>query len=189
MQLYELTHQIADRQRKRVNLNLAGFDNSAMAADIKLDIVSLASQLLRNAISHGVEPSEERHTHGKPEAGEITLALYDQGTRGLSLVCEDDGRGIDFKKLTQNALAKGLISERDSTSITPSRIINLLLANRLSSNDSADQDSGRGVGLSLVKELTSKLGGKISLQTKAMSGTRFTVRLPSLTTQSLSKAG
>ncbi|GAA6139151.1 hypothetical protein NBRC116583_28980 [Arenicella sp. 4NH20-0111] len=189
VQLYELTHQIADRQRKRVNLNLAGFDNSAVAADIKLDIVSLASQLLRNAISHGVEPSEERHTHGKPEAGEITLALYDQGTRGLSLVCEDDGRGIDFKKLTQNALAKGLISERDSTSITPSRIINLLLANRLSSNDSADQDSGRGVGLSLVKELTSKLGGKMSLQTKPMSGTRFTVRLPSLTTQSLSKAG
>lgn len=186
--LYELTQSIALRQQKAVTLSLAGFENRALSQEVKLDMVSLASQLLRNAIAHGVESTQERCSQGKPASGQVTLALYDQGEQGLSLVCEDDGRGIDFATLTEKALIKGLINQHERESITQSQIINLLLSNRLSSNDSADKDSGRGVGLSLVKKLTSKLGGNIALQTKVSSGTRFTIRFPNVNQQRLSEA-
>ncbi len=176
--LTELATEIAERQGKMVHLSVAGFDSSSIATEQKLDIVSLASQLLRNAVAHGIEPSLERQSKNKDVEGQVTLALYDQGNKGFRLVCEDDGKGMDFAALTQKAVENGLISKDESKSIAPGRIINLLLSNRLSSKDEADEDAGRGVGLTVVGDISTRLGGKVALQTKPSGGTRFTIRFP-----------
>ena len=51
--------------------------------------------LLRNAVSHGAEPPEERVARGKPERAEVTLELASRGGR-LAISIRDDGRGPDL---------------------------------------------------------------------------------------------
>ena len=104
------------------------------------------------------------------------LALYDQGNQGYRLICEDDGKGLDFHELAQKAIKEGLINETNAGKISPSQITNLLLTKRLSIKNDANEDAGRGVGLNVVSELSTSLGGKMSLQTKPSGGTRFTIR-------------
>ena len=80
--LNQLAHSIAQRQGKKIHLSIAGFDSNKITPQKKLDIVSLASQLLRNAVSHGIETPSERVSTGKIADGQIVLALYDQGNQG-----------------------------------------------------------------------------------------------------------
>lgn len=177
-QLHSLAHKLATRQNKAVQIRLAGFDSEAIPANQKLDILSLSTQLLRNAISHGIEKPEQRVKNGKSTIGTITLSLYNQESDNFCLVCEDDGQGMDFKKLTEKAIDAGLINENEKHQVTHARIVNLVLSNKLSSKDDIDEDSGRGVGLSVVSQIISKLNGKISLKTKRAEGTRFTISFP-----------
>ena len=146
-----------------------------------MDLISLTSQLLRNAISHGIEVPTERARIGKNQIGNVNLSLFNQGENGFKLICEDDGNGIDFDKLEKNAQAAGLIDSNKAKQTSPVQILNLLLTNRLSSKDEADSDSGRGVGLNVVGEIATRLGGKATLKTRPTEGTRFTIRFPKTT--------
>ena len=56
--------------------------------------------LLRNAISHGIETREERASKGKSPVGSLTLRLDSQRGR-LIVEVEDDGRGVDLKKVAK----------------------------------------------------------------------------------------
>ena len=173
----ELVKTLGDRQGKKINLRVAGFDNHNIPSDQKMDIISLASQLLRNAVSHGIESSSTRSDSGKPIVGEIMLVLFDHGNDDFSLVCEDDGCGVNFVALTKKAIKEKLISLAEVHSVKPSQIFNLLLSSKLSSKDSVNSDAGRGVGLTVVGEIATKLGAKVSLKTNPNSGSRFTVRI------------
>ena len=182
-QLLELAQQASERQHKKVSLSVAGFDGVDITANRKKDIYSLASQLLRNAISHGIEPSEQRSSAGKEESGQVSMVLYQDAHGGLKLVCEDDGNGVDFAALSRKAVDQGLISSANGQNIKPQSILNLMLQNRLSSRDLVDVDAGRGAGLSVVGDTALKLGAKVSLQTKPGKGTRFTLKIPAAAPQ------
>lgn len=178
--LTELAQQIAARQAKKVNLSLAGFENAELPNDMRLNVVSMASQLLRNALAHGIESPTNRQQQGKNEHGKVTLALFSEGRDSYRLICEDDGSGFDFSALAESAIEAGLISAEQRDSVTSSQLAQLVLSSKLSSKQSADDDAGRGVGLKVVSDLAKKLGGKVSLQTKLNEGTRFTVRFSAL---------
>ena len=178
--LKELAQTIAKRQEKKVSLSLAGFDGIGVPSKIKLDLVSLASQLLRNAIAHGIETPDSRKGEGKSETGNISIALFEHGSDGYRLICEDDGAGIDFDALTKKAIEEGLMSEQQLSSTSRSEIINLLLSKPLSTKDSSDEDAGRGLGMTVIGDLVKKMGGKVSLSTKMAKGTRFTINIPQI---------
>ena len=177
-QLLSLAEQMSKRQGKKVNVDIAGFDNPTLNLTSKADVISLTSQLLRNAISHGIEQPEFRKKSGKSEIGHVSIALYRDQLGGLKLTCEDDGTGVDFDTLTDKALAQGLIKQDKAHKTSTQSILNLMLANRLSSRDTVDQDSGRGAGLSVVGATASKIGATLALQTGKGKGTRFTLKIP-----------
>lgn len=174
--LTELAQSIAGRQGKKVFLSLAGFENPNLPSSARLNTVSMASQLLRNALSHGIEKPAARSMRGKNEEGKITLALFEENNNGYKLVCEDDGNGFDFNTLSEKAVASGLVTEIQRKRLKPSGLLNIMLNNSLSSKSDADQDAGRGVGLKVINDLAKALGGKVALQTKPREGSRFIVR-------------
>ncbi|MEO0974472.1 MAG: ATP-binding protein, partial [Pseudomonadota bacterium] len=178
--LSELAMSVANRQQKNIALSIAGFDNRKLSPSARLHVASLASQLLRNAIAHGIELPDERRTIQKPTQGQVSLVLYDLGSQGYRLVCEDDGAGVDYKRLARSAVEAGLMSKAEAARVDPRKLISLMLANRLSTRTQADADAGRGAGMSVIGDLVGKLGAKISVQSKADRGTRFTVRIPAL---------
>jgi two-component system chemotaxis sensor kinase CheA len=126
---------------------------------------------IRNALAHGIESPDERRAAGKAASGKLGLAVRGDA-QGITLELSDDGRGVDFEKVRSKAKALGLphASEND--------LLEALFSDGFSTTDHATELSGRGVGLSALREAARGLGGIVSLHTKRGQGTTVRVRFP-----------
>ncbi len=185
--LFDFVEDISARQHKDVKLFLAGFDGVNLDVELRKHLQSLANQLVGNAICHGVEAPQERLLAGKMSTGQVSLALYRSGTEGFKLICEDDGSGIDFEKLANTAVEKGLLDSRELVDLNPRRLLALMMSNRLSSRSEVDFDAGRGIGLNVVGEITKKINAKVSLQTRPGKGSKFTINIPDVNELTIKK--
>lgn len=134
-------------------------------------------QLLRNAIVHGIEVPEQRKQMSKPETGAIRLAASHQGDY-VTLEIEDDGNGIDIKKLRRVLEARKELSARELDRLTEQELLHAIFLPGISTRDEADGNAGRGVGLDVVKENVERMNGSIDVETFPGVGTRFSIRIP-----------
>ncbi len=133
--------------------------------------------LLRNAIDHGLETTEERLRQGKPRQGTVLLRARHEGNN-VYIEVEDDGAGIDSKRVTARAVEKGLISPKEAELLTPEEAVDLLFQSGFSTAENITDISGRGVGLDVVKSKIEALNGEIFVDTKVGKGTKFRIKLP-----------
>jgi two-component system chemotaxis sensor kinase CheA len=131
--------------------------------------------LVRNAISHGLEPPEERRAAGKPAAGTVVLRAKTGGDT-VVIDIEDDGRGIDRAGVAARARQLGLLDPQDT--LDDARLLEVLSAPGFSTRDEADRISGRGVGLDAVQKAVHGLGGTFALRSAPGRGSCFTIQLP-----------
>jgi len=131
--------------------------------------------LVRNAVSHGLEPLEERLAQRKAPEGRLTLQAM---TTGQNVVIEvaDDGRGIDPERVRQRA--KGPSALAPDVPLDDDALLNLICLPGFSTRSEADRESGRGVGMDVVKRAVEGLSGTLSLSTEKGMGTRFRIELP-----------
>lgn len=134
-------------------------------------------QFLRNAIAHGIESPEERRKAGKSEKGTIRLAAYHEGDY-VTLEIEDDGRGIDLKKLRKVLEGRNELSAHELSCLKDSELSYAIFLPGVSTHDRIDGDAGRGVGLDVVKENVERMNGTIEVETHLGRGTRFIIRIP-----------
>ena len=131
--------------------------------------------LVRNAVSHGFEPAEERLAAGKPEEGTLTLSAASVG-HTVVLEVADDGKGIDAAAVAARARALG--HDVPSGPLDARTVLDLICAPGFSTRDETDRASGRGVGMAVVKTTVEELNGTLALQTAPGEGTRFIIELP-----------
>lgn len=131
--------------------------------------------LVRNAVSHGLESADERIEQGKQAAGRLTLRAATAGETVLIEIA-DDGRGIDKDRVALRAHEKGLLPA--GAVLDDAELLEMICLPGFSTRDAADRESGRGVGMDVVRKTVEELGGRISLATKKGAGTRFTIELP-----------
>jgi len=131
--------------------------------------------LVRNAVSHGLESESERLAAGKSTEGRLTLKASTSGNT-VMISIEDDGRGIDIEKVIEKAKSLNLLDM--DTGIDQNMLLGILCSPGFSTRDEADRASGRGVGMTVVKNAVTELGGSIKLESKKNAGTRFTIQLP-----------
>lgn len=130
--------------------------------------------LVRNACDHGIESPEERIRSGKSEEGVVILRAFQEGTNLLIKVI-DDGRGINRKKVYEKAVSLGL---EVPPSIDDPSVFNLIFLPGFSTKDEVSDISGRGVGMDVVRNSISSLGGKIDVNSKEGEGTEITLTIP-----------
>lgn len=133
--------------------------------------------LLRNALDHGLESTEERRKNGKREQGSIFLRARHEGNN-VYIEVEDDGCGINADKVFAKALEKGIISAAQRDSFTLNDAVSLLFSSGFSTAQDITDVSGRGVGLDVVKSKIESLNGEIMVESKPGKGTRFQIKLP-----------
>jgi two-component system, chemotaxis family, sensor kinase CheA len=133
--------------------------------------------LLRNAVSHGIEPSAERIGKGKSRTGLVTLEVDANGQR-LTVTLQDDGRGVDLARVAEVAVRDGLLSQSDVTHSSPQELTRILFRPGFSTSRAVTNLSGRGMGLSVVYEAIRRLQGDLDLQPAAGSGTRISLSVP-----------
>ncbi|AUT01200.1 two-component hybrid sensor and regulator [Nostoc sp. CENA543] len=161
---------------KQVELMIEGGDTliDKMILDHLTDPLT---HMLNNAIAHGIETPDIRQAAGKVPGGIITIRAFHQGNQTVISV-GDDGAGIDTDKIKTLALKRGLITQAQAKAMSRLEIYDLLFQAGFSTKDEADEISGRGVGMDVVRSEISEIRGIVNTDSTLGKGTTFTIRLP-----------
>ncbi|WP_420127833.1 chemotaxis protein CheA [Longimicrobium sp.] len=159
-------------KRVRVELRGEGTELDKATADALLDPLQ---HLVRNAVDHGLETPEERRAAGKPETGTVFLSAAQEGDR-VRIEVEDDGRGLDRARIEARGRALGLVAAE--AELEPEEVDDLLFRPGFSTRVEADEVSGRGVGLDVVREAVEQLRGQVRVEEGEEGGTRFVLLVP-----------
>jgi two-component system chemotaxis sensor kinase CheA len=133
--------------------------------------------LLRNALDHGMEPPDARVAAGKSAQGTVRLAAYQEGTQ-VVIEVGDDGRGMDVKRILAKAVSQGLVSAAHAEQLDAESALDFVFAPGFSTAEAVTSVSGRGVGLDVVRNKITSLGGAIEVDNRPGEGTTFRIRLP-----------
>jgi len=174
--LARVVRQISREVGKEIRLVITGAETEID----KLIVEELSDPLMhmiRNAIDHGIEAGQGRVEVGKPLAGTIALNAFQKGNH-VMIEVEDDGRGIDLSRLTEKAISLGKLTRSEAEEMSRDEALALIFLPGLSTRESADDVSGRGVGMDIVKTNISKLGGVIDVHSETGIGTKMTITLP-----------
>jgi two-component system chemotaxis sensor kinase CheA len=174
-----MVRDLANISKKEVILEISGGDvelDKRVLEQIKDPII----HLLRNAIDHGIELPEERHSAGKPTLGTIRLAAEQQG-KDIAISVSDDGAGLDLEAIRQAANRRGVVN---ANAMTDAELVELIYTPGFSTSPIITDISGRGVGLDVVRRNVENLRGRISVDWTLGIGSRFTLILPLTLTSS-----
>ena len=172
--LYRIVRQTSKELNKRVNLEIRG-------SQVELDRSVLdkmgapLEHMLRNAIAHGLEERDVRLARGKPDIGEISLALKQEGNE-IILSFSDDGAGLDLERIRARAIKSGLLGADET--VDPAHLADMIFTPGFSTANEVSQIAGRGVGMDVVKTEVSSLGGRIEIVTTPGHGTEFRIYIP-----------
>lgn len=174
MQLEQHVRLLARRIDKPIEVTVSA-GGVQLERDVTEHVWDSLVHLVRNAVAHGIESAAERGD--KPEAGRIRLSAESSGP-DVVIAVEDDGRGLDPRKLRAAASAAGVLSEEQSQLLTDREAVQLIFRHGFSTEEQVDDVSGRGVGLDVVKDKIEKLGGSVTVETTPNVGTRFILTVP-----------
>jgi len=167
---------IARSLGKKVELEINGL-SIQVDRDVLEKMEAPMNHILRNALDHGIESPAERKSAGKPEQATIRITAGHSGGM-LSIIIDDDGRGIDIKRLRQKVIEKKLVTREMSGKLSEEELLEFLYLPSFSTKDEITDLSGRGVGLDVVLDTVRKFHGSVETLTKLGEGTRFHLRLP-----------
>lgn len=166
-QFPRMVRDLSLREGKQVEFRMEG-------GDVELDRTVLSglggalAHLLRNAVDHGIDKS-----------GTIVLSAKHMNDR-VHVSVVDNGVGIDYDRVKQVAIERGIIAEDAATHLRKQEITELLFHPNMSTNTEVTDISGRGVGLSAVHSFVKEVGGHISVISPVSDGkgTKFLLDLP-----------
>ncbi|MEC1546234.1 chemotaxis protein CheA [Bacillus halotolerans] len=171
-----MIRQLQKELNKKIELSIIGAETELDRTVID-EIGDPLVHLIRNSIDHGIESPETRLQKGKPESGKVVLKAYHSGNH-VFIEVEDDGAGLNRKKIFEKALERGVITEREAETLEDNEIYELIFAPGFSTADQISDISGRGVGLDVVKNKLESLGGSVSVRSAEGQGSLFSIQLP-----------
>lgn len=171
-----LARDLARQLGKDVELVITGEEteiDKTMIEDLNDPLV----HLVRNAVDHGVESTDERRACGKPTKSLVKLSAQQAGDH-IILEITDDGKGMRPDALRRKAMEKGLIDLETANSMDDRQALNLIFLPGFSTKDQISDVSGRGVGMDVVRTNIQKLNGRIDVSSSVGHGTSITISLP-----------
>lgn len=174
--LRRVVRDVAGRLGKQVTLEL---DGGSVRLDRRI-VEALKDPLLhlmRNAVDHGLEPPEARVRQGKAATGRLVVRVGAKGHRTVISIT-DDGQGIDVAAVRERAVSRGLLPRAEVQAMTDAQVTNLIFHAGFSTAREVSALSGRGVGLDVVLEAVTRMGGTVDVQSTHGQGTTFLLELP-----------
>lgn len=134
--------------------------------------------LINNSVDHGIEYPDERQERRKPTRGQIRIKITAHSGSKVEITLSDDGRGIDREKIRQTALGKGLLTQDEALSMSENEAIWLIFRSGLTTSPMITDLSGRGLGLAIVEDTITRMGGEVLVSSELGKGTTFSLILP-----------
>jgi two-component system chemotaxis sensor kinase CheA len=171
-----VARDMARQLGKHVELVLSGEETELDKTMIE-ELGDPLIHLVRNAVDHGIEQPEERQAAGKPETATVRLSAQQLGDH-IMIEISDDGRGMKPEALRRKAVEKGLIDAEAAASMDDRHALQLIFLPGFSTKDTANNFSGRGVGMDVVKTNITKLNGRIEVKSVPGQGSTIVIALP-----------
>jgi two-component system chemotaxis sensor kinase CheA len=167
---------LSEELGKKVSIEITGSDievDRSLLEGISEPLI----HLIRNAISHGIEKPQERKKLKKPITGKVEVSAS-RVKDEILIEVSDDGKGIDENEVVNIALMKNLIKKEDISSISRKEILHFLLMPGFTTDKEANELSGRGIGLDVVKQIVRTVGGSVDIKTERNKGTTISMKMP-----------
>ncbi len=175
--LPRMVREIAREQNKEVALQLSG-------GDVEVDRRILEEMrdpilhLLRNALDHGLEKPDDRVRAHKDRQGTVEVAIAQTEGNKVEIRVSDDGTGLDLAKIKASALKKGLLTQEQAFSLDDPGATELIFHSGMSTAPMITTLSGRGLGMTIVRERVEKMGGSLTVENRPGRGLTFRLTLP-----------
>lgn len=170
---------VAGKLGKKVNpLKFKGEDTRVYLSRYQ-ELLSSLVHAFRNAVDHGIEPSEEREMMGKSPEGNILVSisrLQKSNKNHIVISIEDDGGGVSADKIRQKMTKDG--QESKLLNKSDEEVIQLIFDSGITTKVEVGEFSGRGVGLNAVKAEAESLGGKAWVETQLGQGSKIIIEVP-----------
>lgn len=171
-----MVRDLARELGKEINLQLEGEDTQVDRTVLD-GLKEPLMHLVRNAVDHGLETTEEREKANKVRKGRLELKAVREGER-LLLSIEDDGRGLDPRSLREAAVKKRILDAATAEQLSDEAARELIFRPGFSTKAAATDLSGRGIGLDVVRVKLLAMGGEITVTSRTGRGCRFELRVP-----------
>ncbi len=134
--------------------------------------------LVRNCIDHGLEKADERKRRNKPATGTIRIGIALKDSNLAEIIVSDDGRGIDTAAVAAAAVRQGVMTQDQAKRMERDELLGVAFTSGLSTAPLITDISGRGLGLTIVREKVEKLGGTVTVTSEPHKGTTFRMVVP-----------
>ncbi len=172
-----MIREISKKLEKKVNFTIKGNDvkiDRRILQEIKDPLI----HLIRNSIDHGIENEENRKKINKTSVGKIDLDIFQNNSGKIEIVITDDGSGIDTEKIKEKLFDDNILTEIEIADLTESELLEYIFISGFSTSKIVTELSGRGLGMSIVRDKVEKLGGTIKIINNTGSGTSIILKLP-----------
>ena len=169
-----LVRELAAQTNKQVRLVLEG-EGTEVDKTVIEHLGEPLTHMIRNAVDHGLESTEDRIAAGKPAEGTVTLSARHIGGR-IMIEIIDDGRGINRERVRAKAIEKRIIAP--NALLSDEEIDDLIFMPGFSTASQVSNISGRGVGMDVVRRNIAELGGRVIISSTPNKGSRFSLTLP-----------
>lgn len=172
-----IIRELSRSQGKDVNFILQG-------GEIEIDkrileaMKDVLLHIIRNAIDHGIEKPVDRKKLNKPDQGILKISIQQLTGNEILVEIMDDGAGINLEKVKISAIKAGMLTSEDSQKISNEDALNFIYQSGISTSPILTDLSGRGLGMSIIREKIEQVAGKISLTSHVNKGTTFKIQLP-----------
>jgi len=159
---------------RQVRFEMRG-EHSGLERSLQERLYEPLLHIVRNAVSHGIEPAELRQASGKDPVGTVTMEARG-GTNLLVLEVRDDGQGLDYDALRRRAVQRGLLDADQPAG--REELARLIFHPGFSTRDQADGVSGRGVGMDVVAETLNRMRSWVEVDSTPGEGTQIRLSIP-----------
>lgn len=167
---------------QKLNKSCQIFFTKSSTVEVDTPIIELMraalTHILRNALDHGIETEVEREQHQKTKVGKIEVYYEKLPNKTFKVEIRDDGRGIIKNKLKNALIEKKILTEEQVKDMNDHQINQMIFVDGLSTKTEVSDISGRGVGISAVKDDIEKMGGSLTVESHEGKGTTFVITLP-----------
>jgi two-component system chemotaxis sensor kinase CheA len=175
--LHKTVRDLSAEQNKQVELKITGGDVEADRRILE-GMKDPLLHLIRNSIDHGIETTEERIAAGKPPQGTVSIAISQPDAGKVLITIEDDGRGLNLERIRQALVDQKLESSEDAKTMDATRLAASIFLSGLSTSQKVTEISGRGMGMSVVRERVESFNGQVAVVPRKPCGTAFSIILP-----------
>lgn len=172
----KIVRDLARQEGKQIEVDVTGLDTLVDRRVLQM-LKDPVLHLLRNAVSHGIEPPETRVERGKSAAGRVVFNVGVQRNR-LRLRLEDDGHGLNVERIVKEAVRLGLLPDGVPSSNDFRALTGILVRPSFTTAPGITEIAGRGIGLSIVDRAVRQLQGSFELRPRSQGGTVATISAP-----------